>query len=282
MNNNDVSGVRALVLTTVLAGAAATAPVMAAEGSGGLLEDKWVFSLGTFLLSTQTELGLNGSSGQTGTVVDFEKDLGLKDADRFRFDATWRFAKRHKLRLMYFDTSNDGSRQLSRAITVGDTTFPVNVTVEAGVSTTVTELAYEYAFLQRPTYEVTASAGLHGVKFDFSIAGNGTAGNQPISARTESAVTEAPLPVVGLRGMWEFSPKWYLDGHVQYFALAYGDYDGSITDFRVNLTRMFGEHWGVGAGWNQFTTDVDVEKKRFNGSLDWQYSGVQIFVTAAF
>jgi hypothetical protein len=45
---------------------------------------------------------------------------------------------------------------------------------------------------------------------------------------------------------------------------------------------MFGEHWGIGAGWNQFTTEVDIEKRAFNGSLDWKYGGFQLFVTAAF
>ncbi len=59
-------------------------------------------------------------------------------------------------------------------------------------------------------------------------------------------------------------------------------YDGSVTDLRVDLTRMFGEHWGIGAGWNQFNTNVKVDKTRFDGELDWRYSGGQIFVKAAF
>lgn len=282
MKNKKRFSPRPIVAIALLASAAWGAPAIAAEGEGGLLEDKWVVSLGGFLVGTDTEITLNGSAGQAGTVVDLERDLGFDDVDRWRIDAAWRFKERHRIRLLYFDTGNSVSRRLDRQITIGDTTFPVNGQIDAALDTSIWELAYEYAFLRRPTYEVAASAGVHGIKFDFSITGNGTVGGRPVSAKTETAVTEAPLPVFGLRGTWEFSPKWYLDGHAQFFSLSYDDYDGSITDLRIAVTRMFGEHWGIGAGWNQFTTDVDVGKQRFNGSLEWQYSGVQIFVTAAF
>jgi len=195
--------------------------VVAAEVSEGLLTDRFVFSLGTFLLDTKTEIGLNGSASQVGTVVDLERDLGLKDADRFRLDANWRFFERHHLRALYFDTSNKVSRTLDRQITVGDTTYPLNGQITAENETTIFELAYEYAFLRRPTYEVLASAGLHVADFDFSITGNGTVGGRPVSGKTETGSATAPLPVFGLRGIWEFSPKWYAEGQLQYFTLSY-------------------------------------------------------------
>ncbi len=45
---------------------------------------------------------------------------------------------------------------------------------------------------------------------------------------------------------------------------------------------MFSRHVGVGAGYNLFGVDVDVDRDRFRGSLDWNYSGAQIYVTATF
>ena len=39
---------------------------------------------------------------------------------------------------------------------------------------------------------------------------------------------------------------------------------------------------GVGIGYNSFKVDVDVEKDRFNGSLDWTYNGPMIFYSASF
>jgi hypothetical protein len=273
------------VLFIFAAGAAAMsypAQALPAESDGSLLNDRFTVSLGTFLLSTKTEVELNGSAGSAGTVVDLNKDLGFRDADRFRVDADWRFAKRHKVRALYFSTNQSSTRTLDRDLTVGDTVYPIDVEVTAKVSTSVMELAYEYIFAQGATYEVAGSAGIHSLKFDFTLNGTGSVNGQPGQFRSESAAATAPLPVVGLRGLWEFAPQWYVDGLAQYFAVKFDQYDGNLTDLRIGVTRMFGRRFGLGAGFNDFTTHLGIDKKRFNGDLRWRYSGAQLFVTASF
>ena len=52
--------------------------------STGLLDDHVTVSLGTFLLSTDTRVTLNGNAGQQGSEVDLGRDLGFKDSNRFR------------------------------------------------------------------------------------------------------------------------------------------------------------------------------------------------------
>ncbi|MEY2853447.1 MAG: hypothetical protein RL030_579, partial [Pseudomonadota bacterium] len=215
-----------------------------------LLDDAFMVSLGTFLLTTKTKISIDGTAGNSGTVIDTKKDLGFKDADRFRLDATWRFAPNHKIRAMYFSISQSNTQMLDRDITVGDTVYPVNIEVTARNSTTVYELAYEYSFLRRENYEITASAGLHAIDFGFSIRGVGTVNGQTGQASTETASVTAPLPVFGLRGLWEIAPNWYLDAQAQYFTLKVDNVDGEITDLRAGVTYMFGRHWGLGAGYN--------------------------------
>jgi hypothetical protein len=247
-----------------------------------LLDDPFMISLGTFLLTTETNISIDGALGNAGTEIDTKKDLGFKDADRFRLDATWRFAPKHKVRAMAFSISQSNTKTLDRNITVGDTVYPVNGSVTAKNSTKVYELAYEYAFLRRDNYEVTASAGLHAIDFGFSIKGNGTVNGQPIQGGTESASVTAPLPVFGLRGLWEIAPKWYIDAQAQYFALEVDNIDGKVTDLRAGVTWMFARHWGLGAGYNSFRTTVGVSKNAFDGNLKWDYSGAQVFITASF
>ncbi|MEY2854407.1 MAG: hypothetical protein RL030_1539 [Pseudomonadota bacterium] len=253
-----------------------------ASRNSPLLDDPFSVSLGTFLLTTKTKISIDGTGGNSGTVIDTKKDLGFKDADRFRLDATWRFAPNHKVRAMYFSISQSNTQMLDRDITVGDTVYPVNVEVTAKNSTSVYELAYEYSFLRRDNYEITASAGLHAIDFGFSLSGVGTVNGQTGQARTETAGVTAPLPVFGLRGLWEIAPKWYVDAQAQYFALKIDNIDGRITDLRAGVTYMPGRHWGVGAGYNRFVTTVGVNKNAFDGQLKWNYSGAQVFVTASF
>lgn len=273
-----------LLLTAPVLVPAADIPAdTSVEGTreGSLLDDRFMVSLGTFLLTQETNIAIDGAAGN-GTEINTQKDLGFKDSDRFRLDATWRFAPKHKVRAMYFSVSQSASHVLDREITVDDTVYPVNVTVRSGQSADVYELAYEYAFLRRPNYEVTASAGLHAMDFGFSISGTGTVGGQGGQVRTETASVTAPLPVFGLRGLWQIAPKWYLDAQFQYFTLEIDNIDGEVTDFRAGVTWMATKHFGLGAGYNRFVTDVGVDRTAFDGNLKWTYAGAQVFITASF
>ena len=274
---------RLLVLPAIFVAAGAvsfSAPAQSAD-STGLLDDTVSVSLGTFLLSTDSRVTLNGSAGTPGSEVDLARDLGFEDVNRFRVDGTWRFFKRHKLRVMYFTTNQHADKNITRDLTIGDTTYPASANLQSTNSTTIAELAYEYAFWRGDTFEVTGSAGIHTVKFKLGVGGSGTINGQTGQFSTETATATAPLPVIGLRGLWQFSPQWYFDGQAQYFALNVNNVDGHISDLRAGVTRMFGAHFGVGVGWNQFVTKVNLEKYSFDGSLRWRYSGALLYVTGA-
>ena len=255
---------------------AAAAPALHAE-AGNPLNDTFSVSLGGFLLSTSTELRVDGEA--RGTEINSERDLGIKDSDRFRLDAYWRMTPRQKLRLMYFDTNNSATKTLEREIEVGDDVYPIAVEVNARTETQVTELAYEFDFLQREKYEVGVTGGIHNLSFKFGISADGN--GEQVEQESEASAN-GPLPVFGLRGVYRFTPKFYGEAAIQYFALAFDPYDGSVTDFTITGAWQFSEHWAVGAGWNSFTTKVDVDGERFDGSLRWRYGGARIFVTASF
>ena len=268
---------------TVFAVAITSAGAAMAAGTGdGLLNDRFTVSLGTFLLDTKTTIRVNGSAGDSGNEVDFGRDLGLKDSDRFRVDATWRFAERHKLRLMYFDTTRSRTTTIDRDLEIGDTIFPVNGEVTAKSSAKIAELAYEYVAVQRDNWELSVTGGVHRVSFRFRVEGDGTVAGQSGQFSTETATTKAPLPVFGLHAMRAIGNDWYLDGAAQFFALKVGKYDGSISDLRIGVTRMFGDHIGVGVGYDRFTTRLKVDSLAFDGKLRWRYSGAQAFLTASF
>src|ERR1700739_3921045 len=82
----------------------AAAPGISLAEAGSPLTDTLSLGFGTFIVNTRTDIRVDGSGGITGTDVNLERDLGLGDTTRFRIDGYWRFAKRHKIRVMYFDT----------------------------------------------------------------------------------------------------------------------------------------------------------------------------------
>jgi len=262
----------AAVLLAAVAGAAH------AE-SGDPLSDRFNIQLGGFLLSTETTLRVDGEF-ERGTEIDSERDLGLKDSDRFRIDAYWRKAPKHKIRLMYFDTSNEADKTLERTLEFQDTEYLVGLDVHAKTETQVTELAYEYTFLKRDTYDLSGSFGIHNLKFQTSLGGE--LNGNPLPNLQNTAEANGPLPVLGLHGVWRFNDQFYIDAMVQYFSISFDQYDGSVTDLTASAVWQFTKHWGVGAGWNNFITKVDVDGDDFHGALRWKYGGARIFLTASF
>lgn len=262
----------------------AVGPVFAADGAGdrGLLDQRVTVSAGTFLLSTDMRLRINGAVGTLGTDIDLEKDFGIRPGDRFRVDLNWRIAGRHRLRALYFDYGAEATRSISRDIVIRDRTFPASATVTAGFSTEILELAYEYALVQRENWDLLGTLGAHLLRFTFSASGEVRIGNVSAGTSTERVSTEAPLPVVGLRHLWRMSDKWYLETQGQYFKASINGYRGDITDLRAGVNWMFSEHVGLGFGYSSFQARVNTDLHDFRGRVDWGYSGPQIYLVASF
>lgn len=270
----------ATLLPAILAAGLASQAARA-EGPDVLADDTLYVSLGTFVLNSDTTARLDGSTGQ-GTPVDWDKTFPDKDTSRVRLDGFWRFANRHKLRFLWFDASTSGSRTIDEEIEWGGEIIPVNAKVRGESSFAIYELAYEYAFLRREDYELTGTFGVHYA--DYSIGLSATVltpgGGSRKIGREGSA--DLPLPVFGLRGLWNFYGDFWLDASGQYFALSIEDYDGSVQDYRIAVSWQPKTWLGIGIGYNAFLVDVDLEKRSFTGSLDWQYEGPQAFISAAF
>jgi hypothetical protein len=257
---------------------AAAAPASYAE-AGNPLNDTFSISLGGFLLDTDTTIRVDGSLGQEGTEIDASEDLGLQDADRFRVDAYWRMTPRQKLRLMYFDTNAERTRNLERDIEFDGELYEVNLEVTGRIETQVTALSYEFDFLQGDNYELGGTFGIHNLKFEVGLEAEA---NGVQAARESEAQANGPLPVLGLHGIYRINDKWYLDGGIQYFSISFDPYDGSVTDLTASIVWQATKHFAFGAGWNQFRTKVEVDGDNFDGELKWKYGGARIFVTASF
>jgi hypothetical protein len=266
-------------------GLALSASVASADEAPNLLTDAFDISLGTFMLNSDTNIRLDGTAGQSGTEFNWEQKFGDENATRFRVDGSWRFTDsgKHKLRFLWFNFSRDASRTNDKEIIWNGETIPVSSKIDASFSFDIIELAYEYAFLKRDTYEVTGSIGLHYADFSAGLAATvSTPGGTGTKQVGGEASVGAPLPVIGLRGIWQLPHNFWIDASAQYFALSIEGYDGNLQDYRVGVRWQPSRWVGLGVGYNQFGINVDVDKEKFNGSLDWKYKGPQIYYSIAF
>ena len=217
--------------------------------------------LGSFLVDTETTVRLDGTTREIGTEVNFGDEFGFKDQNRFRVDGYWRFLDRHKVRFLYFNSSLSSTRNVSRDIEFGDVTFPLNTSVKGGIDIDIIEVAYEYSFIHRETFELSGSFGLHNISITASLKASASSnvGAGGIARDSESkAEGDGPLPVIGLRGIWALSDHFYFDGQAQFFAIKVDDYDGSLSDYKLSFVWQPLRNLGVGVGYNDFTTRLDV------------------------
>ncbi|MCU0976504.1 MAG: hypothetical protein MUC71_09380 [Steroidobacteraceae bacterium] len=260
----------------------AAAPAAEADDVN-LLESHGTVALGTFINGSKLKIRLDGESGETGSEVDWDNTFGDDDETRFRLDGLWRFAERHYLRFLYTDYSRSKTATFDEDVEWGGETIPVGAEVSAKLGFEIIELAYEYAFLKRESYELAAAIGLHYTAFDASLrASVEVPGGGGTEERGGTASVDAPLPVIGLHGLWKIGGNFYLDGMAQFFALSIDEYDGNITNYRAALIWQPKKYVGLGVGYDYFKVDVDVEKDKFTGSMDWEYAGPQIFFNASF
>jgi hypothetical protein len=253
------------------------------EDAPSVLEDTFHIALGTFIVNTDTTLRLDGEAGEQGRDIDWEKNFGEGDVYRFRLDGYWRFGERHKLRALVFSSSRSGARTFDEDITWGGETFPASATIDGDFKFSIYELAYEYAFMRRESFELAASFGVHYTDYKASlgatVAGTGAAVDRRIE---RGGSIGAPLPVVGVRGTWLLSQTFSIDASGQFFALTYGDIDGDLQNYRVLLNWQPSRWVGLGIGYDHFSFDVDVDSSNFRGKMDWAYHGPMIFYSASF
>jgi hypothetical protein len=247
------------------------------------LNDPFLISLGTYLVDTDTTIRLDGTTQDSGTRVDWDRTFDDATATQFRVDAMWRFAERHKLRALWFSTSRSKSQTIDEEIEWEGETFPVNTRVKGDINWDIYELSYEYSFLRRDTYELSASIGAYYAAFDSSLSATITnpGGTTQRNARGDASV-DLPLPVLGLRGLWALPYDLSLDVSGQWFSASIGEYSGNLQNYRATLTWQPKTWLGIGLGYDWFQAHGDVDASNYKGDLDWTFQGPMIYYSFSF
>lgn len=258
----------------------------AATPAQSLLDSRVVASVGTYLEATVLDAGLDASF-RSNPVVDFDKTFGKDDhKPRARVDLLWRITPAHRLTYVYFNADSTRTRAVAEDVHWGDVTYRAGAAVTAQTRLTVNRLAYEYAFLREPGFELAAIVGAYMTKFSAQLSGigsiangNGTTVQGQVS---REASVNAPLPMLGLGASKTLGDNWLVEGQAKLLRLGVNDVRGTWSDIRVALTYMATRNLGLGVGYDRFNSDADVSKTAFNGHLGLGYSGAQVFLTAAF
>lgn len=234
--------------------------------------DKFSVSLGVFFTDRESDTRFDSSVGAPKTNVDLEEELGLDKSDSvFRVDGHYRFANSHQINFSVFDLSRSASTQIQADINWNGTVFLLDTIVDSDFDLTIYKVAYTWRFMQREEGYLGLTGGLYIANFDMRLDAQST-------SQLENEGATAPLPVLGLRGEYDFSEKWSVHADAEFFALEYGDFDGSLYDIYAGLDYGFSKHVAIGLGINSVKMDLGLTKTNFTGDLDWQYEGALLYL----
>lgn len=118
-----------------------------------------------------------------------------------------------------------------------------------------------------------------------NVIGSASDGTQDLDAEA-TAKGDAPLPLLGLFLDYYLTPRWTFGGRVEAFALELDDetfsFSGSIANVRLHTQYWIFNNFGLGAAVNWFKIDVDVDDEDWKGTVDYEYFGPQLYLTARF
>ena len=272
------------VVALLFAGPLAAAPQ---EGEAKDVEESSLFSLsdfsfrvGFYNIAATTEVRVDALGGLIGTSIDLEDDLDLEDEKSASYlSFAWRMSGRHFLEMEQFTFKRSGAATLSGEIEFGDNVFEFGALVTSYFDTKVTRISYAYVIHDSDKFAFGMSGGLHITKLNTGISDVRASFSEPDVA---FAAVTAPLPVIGMSAGWSITEKWFLYGRLQIFRLSINEYTGRLDHASVKMEYDAFKHVGVGVGYDLFDLDLDIDKRFWNGNINYNFHGPILYLKGYF
>ena len=234
--------------------------------------------LGAFFVDADTDLKLGG--GGLDVNVDGEEILGLDETyTAFRGDLLWRITRRNRIDFTYYALHRDGSEALVIDIPDGEGgTVQIGQGVKTQFDIDILRGSYAWSFFKDERFDLAVAAGLYGLKVDFKFETEGVVGGT--DERTDFAF---PLPVIGLRGNFALSEKWFIRQSFDFFYVKIDDYEGTLVDFLAAVEWNALKYLGLGVGYNYVLMNLEYSgSDDFLSEFDLRYGGLLAYAKIYF
>jgi hypothetical protein len=240
-----------------------------------VVEDRFRVEATLFGANYDTKLRIDESLTEPGTLIDAEDDLALDENELLlQAEITLLPGERHLVRLSGLSSRRAAQTFLDDDIIFDDEEYFEGERVDSKLNLTMVGLTYGYRFIVRDRGELTATFGIQVTE----VEANAVVRSRVIR-EDESGV--APLPLVGIEGRFDFSERWSAEARLQYLTADIDDVDGEILDARIALTWRLNPYLVFGAGYRQFSIEIDSLDEGTPGFVDATISGPLLFMRAS-
>jgi hypothetical protein len=268
-----------------------TARTLAAEsenaaGSHSMFDSKFVVAFGGYFPYVDTTVRV-GSSGSSGSDLDFEDDLGFeKDSASAWLSFNWRFAPRHQLHLEWFQLDRSGSSSTSIPLDVGGTII-ASGKLDSKLDLDIGRITYGYSMIRDESHDLSFQAGLHiaTAKATITMTGLISVNGTPFIGGQHTESTSSftlPLPHLGLKYDYKFAPKWITSFSLLGFWLKLDEFSGYLIEANGAVIYEVTDSFGIGGALKYYKIDMENSSSSGNVRFDLQFVGPALFVYGSF
>ena len=241
------------------------------------ITDRFALRVSYYQSNIDTFLRLDRSTGQPGTNLQVENDLGLDDkASMARMEMIFRLGERNRVRVDYFKSTRYGDKVLNQTINFGDQTFLVTDRAQTSLEYRALGLTYTYSVLYFDRFELGVGGGI--ALLEAHAKGEVIARNV-----REKEDGLAPYPTLALDATWRISKRWSFNARGQTFTANLDEFKGSLSDYHGDIQYRWRRNFTFGLGYAMLRIRAEsTSTDNMPGKFNQDYKGPEFFIRASF
>ncbi|MCO4822628.1 MAG: hypothetical protein KC469_11205 [Flavobacteriaceae bacterium] len=248
---------------------------------GDSINPRAYVTMGYYFPRINTSLRVDTALG-IGTEIGLE-DLGLdEEKSVFKLDGAIRISPKSQLALTYTSINRNSKALLEKDIKVGDTTFLEGSGVGLKFNIDYFAATWRYSFFNQKNWNAGLSVGARAVsiKTGFKALVN-TDSDQFIYEKSPSFI--APAILFGVHGSAYLTPKLLARYSLEYFYLSIDGIDINVIESNFSVQYFIFKQFGLGLAYSTNDYQVnDIPLGDFNGKVDFNFGGMNLFLSARF
>lgn len=217
------------------------------------------------------------------TVIDLEQDLHFEQhASVPTIHAGLKLGNGFRAFFEYFSIDRDAQSTISRDIHFANLTFPATAEVSSSFETDTYRAGVGWDFLTGKDFVLGGAVGLHATNFAIKLEGEASFAGQSAAFESRRRSALAPLPTLGLYGIYQVTPNLRLQGRADYLKLTLNNASGRILNAEAALLYELHDNVALGLGYRHVDMRLEIAKPEWVGGIDYRFNGPHVVLRGSF
>lgn len=239
-------------------------------------ENRYFIRLGYVFAHLDTDISFELPDTYLIAKVGLEDDFSLPENKSF-FTASYihRITPASGIYVNYYGIKRRENRQTQREIIFHRDTIPAGLNNTAYFNTQVISTGYLFSIKQDPGAFLAAYFNIYFMRLDTGV-------KSEIGDIDSQVGLVAPLPNIGLIGMFKLNRWLYLNGNVGFFSIKTNDLSGALYSFSIELMSRPVKWFAVDLSYQEFDIQVGFPYKNINTTVNYNFSGPAVGLSFSF